>query len=83
MIVDVSHSDWNIEVNIFSNNRTNSLAKRQAFAHCCELPQVWRKCFPKQSRNAKVYGKMFTFIILIMIISSGRCYITYANTSHK
>ena len=63
MIVDVSHSIWNIEVNIFSNNRTNSLAKRQAFTHCCELPQVWRKCFPKQSRNAKVYGKMLTFII--------------------
>ena len=57
MIVDVSHSVWNIEVNIFSNNRTNSLAKRQALAHCCELPQIWRKCFPKQSRNAKVYGK--------------------------
>ena len=63
LIVDVSHSVWNIEVNIFSNNRTNSLAKRHAFAHCCEFPQVWRKCFTKQSRNAKVYGKMFTFII--------------------
>ena len=60
MIVDVSHSVWNNELNIFSNNRTISLAKRQAFADCCELPQVWRKCFPKQSRNAKVYGKMFT-----------------------
>ena len=85
--MDVSHSAWNNKLNIFSNNRTNSLAKRQAFTHCCELPQVWRKCFPKQSRNAKVYGKMFnicnfakvygkmfTFIILIMIISIGRCY---------
>ena len=62
------------ELNICSNNRTISLAKRQAFADCCELPQVWRKCFPKQSRNANIYGKMFTFIILIMIISIGRCY---------
>ena len=36
-----------------SGNRTDSLAKRQALTHCCELPQVWRKCVPKQSRNAK------------------------------
>ena len=63
-----------IEVNIFSGNRTDSLAKRQAFAHCCELPQVSRKCFPKQTRNAKAYGKMFAFIILIMIIGIGGCY---------
>ena len=62
MIVDVSHSVWNNELNIFSNNRTNSLAKRQAFTHCCEPPQVWRKLFPRQSRNAKVYGKMFIFV---------------------
>ena len=86
MIVDVSHSVWNNELNIFSSNRTISLAKRQASTHCCELPQVWRKCFPKQSRKAKVYGKMFIFIvcqsvwenvyilILIMIIRIGRCY---------
>ena len=39
------------------------MAERQAFAHCCELLQVWRKHFPYQSRKAKVYGKMFIFII--------------------
>ena len=75
MIVDVSHIVGNNVVKVFSRNRINSLAERQAFTHCCELLQVWRKCFPYQSRKAKVHWKMFIFIILIMIdIYIGRCY---------
>ena len=46
MIVDPSHSVCYNVVKVFSLNRINSLAERQAFAHCCELLQVWRKCFP-------------------------------------
>ena len=61
-------------VKVFSLNRINSLAERQAFAHCCELLQVWRKCFPCNLGKPKLYGKMFIFIILILIdICMGRC----------
>ena len=63
--MDVSHFVWTNVVKVFSRNRINSLAERQAFAHCCELLQVWRKCFLYQSRKAKVYGKMLIFIIFI------------------
>ena len=41
-------------VKVFSLNRIISLAERQAFAHCCELLQVWGKMFSLQSRKAKI-----------------------------
>ena len=78
MIVDVSHSVCYNVVKVFSLNRIISLAERQAFAHCCELLQVWRKCFPCNLGRPKLYGKMFIFIILILIdICIGRCYANF------
>ena len=75
MIVNVSHSVYYNVVKLFSLNRIISLAERQAFAHCCELLQVWRKCFPCKLGRPKLYGKMFIFIILMLIDNfSGRCY---------
>ena len=65
-------------VKVFSLNRIISLAERQAFTHCCELLQVWRKCFPCNLGKPKLYGKMFIFIILILIdICIGRCYVNF------
>ena len=78
MIVDVSHSVCYNVVKVFSLNRIISLAERQAFAHCCELLQVWRKCFPCNLGKPKLYGKMFIFIILVLInICIGRCYANF------
>ena len=57
LIVDVSHSVWNIEVNIFSNNITNSLAKRQAFAHFCELLRSGENVFLSNLGMPKCMGK--------------------------
>ena len=78
LIVDVSHSVCYNVVKVFSLNRIISLAERQAFTHCCELLQVWRKCFPCNLGRPKLYGKMFIFIILILIdICIGRCYANF------
>ena len=57
-------------------NRIISLAGRQAFTHCCELPQVClEKCFPKQFRMPNVWENVcFYNLIMIKIICIGRCY---------
>ena len=49
--MDVSHSVCYNVVKVFSLNRINSLAERQAFAHCCELLQVCRKIYRKPTHT--------------------------------
>ena len=45
---------------IFSSNRIIDFEFRQAFAYCCELPPVWRKCFSCKFCNIiRCMGKCF------------------------
>ena len=51
----------------FLFKQNNSLAGRQAFAHCCELPQVWEKMFSLQYRKAKtVWGNVYVYNFIIV-----------------
>ena len=52
LIFNVTNQEGSV-VKVFSLNRIISLAERQAFAHCCELLQVWEKMFSLQYRKAK------------------------------
>ena len=56
-VVLVNQNKIILVVKVFSLNRINSLTERQAFAHCCELPQVWRKCFPCNLGKPNCMGK--------------------------
>ena len=64
-------------VNGFSITGLLIFRERQAFAHCCELPQVWRKCFPcKFDTPWGVWENVFIYNIMEMadgIANSGRC----------
>ena len=62
-----SHSVWYNVVIIFSLNRIISSAGRQAFTHCCELPQVWEKMFSLKYRKAKtVWENVYVYNFIIV-----------------